>query len=219
VNASTARIWHTLVAAVAVTALVLQFVLVLRGGVVLDEVDPPATGLRVARFFAYFTIQSNLAVAASAVLLARDPERDGAAFRVLRIASIAGITVTGIVHFFLLRPLLDLSGADFVADKLLHMVVPVVAIAAWVAVGPRPRIDWRACGLAMCWPLLWLTEALSVGTATGWYPYPFLDHREDDGVAGVVIVSLGITIFFILLFVALRAFDHRARPVPSPQAH
>ncbi len=46
--------------------------------------------------------------------------------------------MTGLVHFVLLRPLLDLEGADYVADKLLHMAVPVLAVAGWAAFGPRP---------------------------------------------------------------------------------
>ena len=32
---------------------------------------------------------------------------------------------------------------------------------------------------------------------SGWYPYPFLDHREEHGVPGVVISIVGITAFFL----------------------
>ncbi|MBC7639003.1 MAG: Pr6Pr family membrane protein [Rhodoferax sp.] len=106
----------------------LQLVLVVRGGQVLDEVTPPALGMRLARFVAYFTIQSNVLVAITALTLAHDPARDGRAWRVLRLAAVVGIAVTGLVHFVLLRPLLDLDGADWAADKLLHMVVPVLAL-------------------------------------------------------------------------------------------
>ena len=87
--------------------------------------------------------------------------------------------MTGLVHFVLLRPLLDLDGADYVADKLLHMVVPVLAVVGWAVFGPRPRFDRRSFWWVLAWPLAWLAETLVVGGATGWYPYPFLDHRED----------------------------------------
>ena len=97
----------------------------LQGGRVLDEVDPPGLAARIYRYFAYFTIQSNILVAATSTMLARDPARDGPGFRVARLAALVGITVTGLVHFVLLRPLLDLQGADWICDKLLHMVVPV----------------------------------------------------------------------------------------------
>src|SRR3954451_24012468 len=98
---SYARTWHAVTALVAIAALVLQLVLVLQGGRVLDEVDPPGTGMRLYRLLAYFTIESNLLVAVAAVTLALDPARDGGWWRVLRLAGLVAITVTAVVHFFL----------------------------------------------------------------------------------------------------------------------
>lgn len=209
-----ARVWHAMTAAVAITALALQLVLVIQGGRVLDETDQPELAVRLARFVAYFTVQSNLLVAVTTVQLARRPDRDGSAWRALRLAAVVGITVTGVVHFVLLRPLLDLDGADYVADKLLHMAVPVVAVLGWALFGPRPRIDAPAVRLALCWPLAWLAVTLTVGSVSGWYPYPFLDHREDDGVTGVVVSSVGITVFFLLLLWAASRWDRRAKVAP-----
>ena len=203
-----------LTAAVAVSAVVLQLVLVVQGGRVLDETGQPALGVRLARFVAYFTVQSNVLVAVTTLQLARDPGRDGRGWRVARLAAVVGITVTGVVHFLLLRPLLDLDGADYLADKLLHMVVPVLAVVGWAVFGPRPRIDARAVRLALCWPVTWLVATLLVGGLSGWYPYPFLDHREDDGTGGVVVSSIGITAFFLLLFWLAGVWDRRARLAP-----
>lgn len=213
-TAGRARVFHGLTAVAAILALVLQLVLVVNGGQVLDEQELPGLGVRVARFAAYFTIQSNLLVAVAAVLLTRDPQRDGTGFRVVRLGSVVGITVTGLVHFTLLRPLLDLDGADYVADKLLHMVVPVLAIVGWAAFGPRPRFDLRSFWWVLAWPLAWLAEALVVGGATGWYPYPFLDHRE-DGWGHVLVASVGITALFLLLFALVARVDRSARPAPT----
>src|SRR5688500_18537561 len=191
-----ARRVHVVVALVAWAALLLQFVLVLQGGKVLDEVDPPGLGARLYRFFAYFTIQSNILVAVVSTVLARDPSLDRPAWRVVRVAALVGITVTGLVHFVLLRPLLDLTGADWVCDKLLHMVVPVLAVAAWAWAGPRPRVSRREAVYALVWPLLWLAWTLVVGQFDGWVPYPFLDPDE-DGWGAVVVVSIGITVLFV----------------------
>lgn len=91
-------------------------------------------------------------MAVVSTVLARRPALDRPAWRVLRIAGPVGITVTGLVHFVLLRPLLDLDGADWVADKLLHMVVPVLAIAAWAWVGPRLRFVVREAAYASAGP-------------------------------------------------------------------
>ena len=209
-----ARVWHAVTAVVAIAALALQLVLVVQGGRVLDETDQPELGVRLARFIAYFTIQSNLLVAVTTVQLTRNPARDGARWRAVRLAAVIGITVTGVVHFLLLRPLLDLDGADYVADKLLHMAVPVLAALGWAVFGPRPRIDARAVRLALCWPLAWLAVTLVVGWVSGWYPYPFLDHREDEGATGVVVSSVGITVFFLLLLWAAALWDRRAKVAP-----
>jgi hypothetical protein len=209
-----ARRWHVLTAVVAIGALVLQLVLVLQGGRVLDEHTRPDLPIRLGRLISYFTIQSNLLVAITATQLARNPARDGRGWRVVRLAAIAGITITGVVHFVLLRPLLDLDGADYVADKLLHMVVPVVAVVGWSLFGPRPRISRRDAGLTLIWPFAWLAETLVVGAASGWYPYPFLDHRE-DGTLHVVIASAGITVLFVAVLALLSWVDARAKPAPE----
>ena len=210
------RGWHAATAIVTIAAIALQLILVIRGGQVLDEVEPPVLGLRLARFVAYFTIQSNVLVAITAATLALDPTRDGRVWRVLRLAGVVGITVTGLVHFVLLRPLLDLDGADWAADKLLHMVVPALAIIGWVAFGPRPRITRRELGWAFAWPLAWLVVTLTVGGLSGWYPYPFLDHRE-DGVGAVVVASVGVTLVFLALFTLASYVDRRLTPTaPAP---
>ncbi len=202
------RRWHLLTALVAAAAVVLQLVLVVQGGRVLDEVEPPSLPLRLGRFVAYFTVQSNVLVALTAGLLALDATRDSAGWRVLRLAGVVGITVTGVVHFLLLRPLLDLQGADWAADKLLHMVVPVLAVVGWVAFGPRGLVDRRTVLLTLAWPVAWLVETLVVGALTGWYPYPFLDPREES-VAAVVVACVAITLLFVAVLAAAAALDRR----------
>ena len=133
----------------------------------------------------------------------------------LRLAGIVGITVTGIVHFLLLRPLLDLHGWDYAADKLLHMAVPVLAVVGWAAFGPRGRVTSRAIGLALLWPLSWLAWTLVVGGLSGWFPYPFLDHRE-DGWAAVAATSLGILALVLGLMGAARVLDRRLGAAAAP---
>lgn len=212
-----ARAWHLLTAAVAAAALVLQLVLVIEGGRVLDEAHPPSMGLRLVRFLAYFTVQSNILVLAGTLLLARDPAYDGRGWRVLRTASVTGIAVTGLVHWFLLRPLLHLHGADLVADKLLHLAVPLLAVVGWLLFGPRPRMSWPASLRATAWPLAWLVVILAQGAVTGWYPYPFLDHGH-HGWDHVGLVCLGILALWFGLLTGEHALDRRLRPAPRQHA-
>jgi hypothetical protein len=215
VTIRSARLWHGLTALVAIGALVLQLVLVIQGGRVLDENSQPALPIRLGRLVSYFTIQSNLLVAISTTQLARDPLRDGTTWRVVRLAAVAGIFVTGVVHFILLRPLLDLDGADWAADKLLHMAVPLLAVVGWALFGPRPRIEGRELKWALAWPIVWLVWTLVVGGLSGWYPYPFLDPREEHGVPGVVISVVGITAFFVAVLWSARLVDQRIQPAPQ----
>jgi uncharacterized membrane protein len=188
-----ARAFHALTAVVALVALVLQLVQVAKGSVVLVDAHPPGLVDRLLRYVAYFTIQSNVLVLVTTARLARDPLRDGRAWRVVRAAAISGITVTGLVHWFLLRRLLDLHGADYLADRMLHLVVPILAVLGWLVLGPRPRIDWGVCLRAAVWPLAWLVVILVQAAATGWYPYPFLNH-EHHGWGYVLGVCVGILV-------------------------
>lgn len=207
------RAGHLLVAVVGTAALVLQTVLVVQGSVVLDEQDPPALGLRLARLVAYFTIQSNLLVTVAAWALVGDPDRDGRLFRAVRLAGVMGITVTGLVHFVLLRPLLDLHGADLVADRLLHMAVPTLAVLAWLLLGPRPRVDAGAVRAALAWPVAWLVVTLLVGRTTGWVPYPFLD-ADENGWGAVMVAVVGVTALVGALLAGFAALDRRLPAAP-----
>jgi hypothetical protein len=201
------RVAHLVVGAVASFAVLFQLALVLGGGAVLDETDPPTTAEALGRFFLYFTIQSNILVAVTSLQLARDPQRDGAGWRVARTAAVVGITITGVVHFVLLRPLLDLDGADRFADVLLHQVVPVLAVLAWLVLGPRPRTGRREIGLALLWPVGWLLLILGVRALTGWVPYPFLDPAEQGGWGGVAVACVGVTLLFLVVSAAAYAVD------------
>ena len=209
----TARLWAGATCGVAVFALVTQTILVVSGAGVLAEVDPPARPERITRLLGYFTIQSNLLVAVSTFGLVRDPQRDGRGWRVLRLAGLVGITVTGIVHWFLLRPLLDLAGWSALCDLLLHVVVPLLAVTGWLVFGPRPRVTLGVVLWTVAWPVAWLAYTLVRGLVTGFYPYPFLDVGARGGAA-VAVACLGVTA--LILAVALLAWlADRRLPVPS----
>ncbi|TCJ29858.1 Pr6Pr family membrane protein [Nocardioides jejuensis] len=210
---------HLVVAVVASVALVLQFWLVWQGHAVLDDVDPPGRGERVLRFFGYFTILSNLLVAGASwsIAASSDPltSRLG---RVLYVDAVVGITVTGIVHWVLLRPLLSLDGADWWADKLLHVAVPVLAVAAWLVVGPRGRVRAADVGWAVVPPVVWLGYTLARGAVTGFYPYPFL-NADNHGYPTVLATCVGVAALFLALaFGASRLDRVLARRVSAPRS-
>lgn len=192
------RVWHLVTFAAALFALVFQLVLILRGVRVLDEADAPGTPEAVRRYFFYFTIQSNIAVAWATYLLARGRESDTRFFRVLRLDAVLSIAVTGVVHWFLLRPILDLEGASYLADKLLHVVVPLLAVVGWLVFGPRGLLRGSDVPPALVWPIAYLLLILATGPISDWYPYPFLDVAE-HGLGVVLLNSLGITVLFLAI--------------------
>ena len=208
-----ARVAHGTVALVAIAALLLQLVLVVQGSAVLVEEDPPGLAARLGRFVSYFTVQSNFLVAVASVMLVRHPDRTTPWLRVLRLAGLVGIAITAVVHFVLLRPLLDLEGADWTADKLLHMVVPVLAVSVWVLAGPRPAYRTRDAFLAMAWPVAWTVWTLVVGEVTGWLPYPFMD-AEAEGWGAVAVACLGVLVLFVAVFALVGWLDRRLPPSP-----
>jgi hypothetical protein len=103
------------------------------------------------------------------------------------------------------------------ADRMLHLVVPVLAVLGWLVLGPRPRIDWGVCLRTALWPLAWLVMILGQAAATGWYPYPFLDHGR-HGWGSVLAVCAGILVLFFVVFAILRECDRRMRPAPAAPA-
>jgi len=206
-----ARAWALVTVAVVAFALAAQLVLVVSGASVLVETtDPPGLATRVLRFVSYFTVQSNVLVLLTAWLLIRRPSYDGRLWRIARADAIAGITITGVVHWFFLRPLLDLHGWAYVTDKLLHVAVPLLAVVGWLLFGPRRRIEWSTLLPALAWPTAWLLYTLVMGAITSWYPYPFLDVTK-HGYGSVLLASLGVAIALVVVLSALVLLDRPLR--------
>lgn len=192
------RAWNLLTGLVALFAVVFQLVLVWQGHAVLDEHNRPDLSTRLIRFVSYFTILCNILVAATSLFLAAAADRDSRLWHVLRLDALIGIAVTGIVHWFFLRPLLDLEGNDYLADKLLHVVVPLLAVIGWVAFGPRGRVTREDLAPAAIFPALYFVYTLVRGEIANWYPYPFTDVNE-HGYAVVLLNGLGVVLLFVVL--------------------
>jgi len=182
-----ARVFHLLTFLVAAFAVVLQLVLVIQGHRVLDEHNRPDLGTRLVRFCSYLTIWFNVLVAWSTLTLALGRDRDSRVWRALRLDAVVLATVGGLVHFFFLRPLLDLTGWDLAADRLLHIAVPVLALAGWLAFGPRGRAGRRDLVPFLVLPVAWLVYTLVRGELVEWYPYPFVDVNAHG--YGVVLLN------------------------------
>ncbi|GAB3914122.1 hypothetical protein GCM10011575_18470 [Microlunatus endophyticus] len=174
------RVLHAVAAAVPAAGLVLSLVLLFASGADVNSADTTVipVGVRLLRFFSYFTVQSNILVLIASVVLMLRPTRDGTIWRVVRLDSLLAILITGIVFATILAPLVHPEGADFIANALLHYICPWLTLVVWLVVGPRPRVSWVTIPAAFIWPAAWIAYTLIHGAISGWYPYPFLDVTQ-----------------------------------------
>ena len=191
-----------------VTAALVVVGLIVQGEVVVtaDEAAFDGTAARLFNMVCFFTVQSNVIVGVTCGLLAWRLDRTSTGFRVFRLVGVLDIAVTGVVYHVALADLHELDGKAAVADQLLHGVVPVVAVAGWIVLGPRGLIDLRTIGLAALVPLAWLAFTLLRGPIVDWYPYPFLDVR-DHGYPQVLLNSAVVALLFLALGFGARAAD------------
>jgi len=182
------RAWAGLTAVIAVASLLLQYHLLLR---------TPGLGTADAtlRYLGYFTILSNIGVAAVCLALARG-RGDGLAGPVPRAAVALFIGITGLIYVIILRPLWHPQGAQWWADAGLHYAVPVLYLLGWLG-GPHGGLHRRGLLGALAFPTVYLGWALLVGRVSGQYPYPFLDL----GTLGLVLVLrnvLAVAVVFVV---------------------
>ncbi len=209
-----ARVWFGLTAFAVAAGLVIQ-VPVSAANTEGFFADPLARGLNT---FAFFTVQSNIIVGVTSLLLWLRLDRGSAVFAVFRLIGVVAITVTGVVYHTLLRGLFDLTAWGTVADMLLHTVVPLLGLGGWLLLGPRRLTSWRVVGLTVLFPLMWGLFTLVRGPLVGrFYPYPFVDVGE-LGYARVLLNCLGIGLGFLALAGALHLLDPRLPGVRAADA-
>jgi hypothetical protein len=197
----------------AVTALLVLVGVVVAVGVAIDAGNEPErfsdlAWSRALNVFAFFTVQSNLIVGATCLLLALDPGRDSVLFRLFRLAGVIDIAITGVVYQVALADLHELDGKAAVADQILHAIVPILAVLGWLVLGPR-GLATRADALrAMVVPGAWLVFTMLRGPIVDWYPYGFMDVTE-LGYPRVLVNLLLVAALFGALALGAVALDRR----------
>jgi hypothetical protein len=201
---SFARPWFWLVAVLALLGIVVQII-----GVIVDS-QPysvfDSTGARVANIFAFFTILSNLLVGLVHVRLATSRDTYGRLLRVLVLAAVVAIAVTGIVYNLVLAQTANPQGLNQLANVLCHMVTPVLAVVGWLVFGPRGLLDRDVVLLSLVYPGAWLVFTLVRGAFIDWYPYPFVDVVS-LGYGRVTINCVVVAILFLGLGFGALALD------------
>jgi hypothetical protein len=162
---------------------------------------------RAFNIFAFFTVQSNVIVGVTSLMLASRVDRSSTVFKVFRLIGVVAITVTGIVFHVVLSGLLDLDTWAQVANQFLHTVVPILALVGWLTFGPRGLTSGFVVRWTVAFPLLYMVfTAVRGPLASDWYPYPFA-NVHDLGYLRVAVNALWITLLFIGLGAGANALD------------
>jgi hypothetical protein len=204
VNQRLARGWFAATALAVLAGLVIQaFVTAAATGGVFH----PATG-RVLNLLAFFTIDSNVIVGVTSLLLALRLRRSSTVFGVARLTGLVAIMITGIVYHVALRGLFELDSWALAADMILHTVVPILAVVGWLSFGPGRLTSWRIAVLSAVFPVAWLAFTLIRGAAISWYPYPFVDVTK-IGYLKVSINAVWVALLFLGVAAGATAIDRR----------
>ena len=193
-------------------ALVLQYVLVLTGTLGADSFT------RSVNFFSYFTILVNILAALALTLPWLAPQSQLGKFfaqPTVRTAIAAYIIIVMTIVYFILRHLTNLQGWDFVADLLLHYVMPVLFLIDWLFLVPKQTLKLRDTLGWLAFPVIYLVWTFIHGATSGFYPYPFL-NTDKLGIARVLLNEVGLLIVFLVLGPLLvtggRLLDRRLNP-------
>jgi hypothetical protein len=204
VEPASGRTWFGLTALLVLSGIIVQVIVTADAeGVAFHT--PLTRGLNV---FAFFTIQANLIVGATSLLLWLDPSRSSTVFKVFRLTGIVAIAITGIVFHAVLKHLLDLESWALVADNILHTVVPILSVALWLIYGPRGLTSRRIMWLSVLFPVSWLVFTLIRGEIVGFYPYPFVNVAA-LGYVRVLINCVWVSVLYLGVAAGATALDGR----------
>ncbi|MCV2224195.1 Pr6Pr family membrane protein [Pseudomonas mercuritolerans] len=162
-------------------------------------------------FFSYFTILTNTLVAT--VLTCAATERASAARRWFLQPWVSSgiavsIAVVALAYSILLRHLWHPEGWQFVADELLHDVMPLLFLGYWWRCVPKGTLRLWHLPLWLIYPLVYFIYALLRGHLLGAYAYPFIDVAV-LGYPQVLANAGGILVGFVLVGLLIIGLDRR----------
>jgi len=120
------------------------------------------------------------------------------------------IVVVGVAYNLLLRHLWQPEGFQFIADELLHDVMPVLFALYWWRCVPKGQLRLTHIGLWVIYPLVYFGYALLRGDLLGQYQYPFIDVST-LGYPQVFVNAGGILAGFVLIALLVVGMDKSLR--------
>lgn len=168
--------------------------------------------LNLVNFFSYFTVLSNF-IAAIVFMVSAYAIAAGTKSRNLDIARSLAATymiVVGLGFSILLYGLSDVAFTAVPWDNIvLHYIIPLAVALDIFIDRPHTKLSFKNSLAWVAFPLAYVVYSLVRGTATGWYPYPFLNpsiHNYQEITA--VLASLLILVIVIIYFITKLSGQH-----------
>lgn len=164
-------------------------------------------------FFSYFTVLSNTLVAT--VFTCELTSRESAARRWFLQPSVSSgiavsIAVVGLAYSLLLRHLWHPEGWQWLADELMHDVMPLLYLTYWWSCVPKGTLRLRHIALWLIYPSVYFAYLLLRGHLLAAYPYPFVDV-DKLGYPQVFVNAGGLLLGFVVIALLLTGLDRRRR--------
>lgn len=175
----------------------------------------------IVRFFSFFTILTNILVAAAFTMLwlyRRKLQLPAILAAGRQTALLVYILVVGIIYNAVLRFLWAPAGLQQIVDEILHLIVPLLYFIYWLLFVNKQSLQWRDAFSWLTYPFVYLVFILIRGhfASPAYYPYPFVDVSK-LGYEQVFVNSLGILLLFLLLsFIFIAAGRFRKTGNSSP---
>ena len=204
-----ARIIALLVALLGWFEILMQLYLMIENRVV------PVPGT-LLRFFAFFTIDTNIIVALCfSFIFLGNKTRLGRFFsKASTVTAITVyITIVGIVYNVILRSEWDPQGMQKIVDELLHSVIPALFIIFWLVFVPIEQLKWKNAFPWLIYPVVYMSYAIIHGAITKFYPYPFVDvnklgyNKALLNAGGVLLIIFLLSLSLIATGKLMRKFD------------
>jgi len=163
----------------------------------------------LVNFLSFFTVLTN--TLAAVVLTWELTQRESAVRRwfllpAVRSGIAVSIALVGLAYNLLLRHLWQPQGWQFIADELLHDVMPVLFIIYWGLWVPKGTLRLAHIGLWMIYPLVYFAYILLRGDLLAAYPYPFIDVAS-RGYPKVFINAAGVLAGFVGIALGVVGLD------------
>lgn len=170
-------------------------------------------------FFAYLTVESNIALVAVLVVggILAFRRRDDPRWFSVALSLVLTWTITAGLAFALIVWQAGLRGIRVDvpwSDQVLHFWLPAFTAIAWTLTPGHRSVPWWIVPGSLVFPLVWGGVTMWRGPLIGWYPYYFLDLRQVSGI-GEFLLTSGIALMIFAVIAAVLALISRISPAKA----